>query len=234
MNRIAWLAILLMGSFPANALEEYAAVYEVKSMGFTAISETSLRKIADEAGPVVYEYRSTSKTKGLARLIRRAPAIETSRFRLDDTGFTPLEFHFINGKASDERSNHILFADGKANSTYKGQSVSIDMQAGYVDRVLEQIILRQSLQQGSWQDSFAVVDRNDVDNVAYSSGPTEEVETGLGKMTAVRLLRQKEGSSRSTRIWFAEELGFMPIRIEQLRKGEVTAVATLITYQIIN
>lgn len=234
MNRIAWLAILLMGSFPAHALEEYVAVYEVKSMGFTAQSEISLKKTRDAAGEVVYEYRSTSKTKGLAKLIRRAPAIETSRFRLDDNGFTPLEFHFINGKKSDERSNHIVFADGKASSTYKGKSVSIDMQAGYVDRVLEQIILRRSLQQGKPQERFTVVDRNDVDDVAYSVGPTDVVDTGLGRMTAMSLLRQKEGSSRSTHVWFAEDLDFFPVRIEQLRKGEVTAVATLVSYRVID
>jgi hypothetical protein len=229
---MAWLAILLIGSSPANGLEEYVAVYEVKSMGFTAVSETSLKKVRDDAGSIVYEYRSTSKTRGLARLVRRAPVIETSRFRFDDDGFTPMEFHFINGKASDERSNHIIFADGKANSTYKGESVSMHTQAGYVDRALEQIVLRQGLQQGNWQQRFVVVDRNDVDDVVYSSGPTEDVETGLGKMTAVRLLRQKDGSSRSTRIWFAESLDFLPVRIEQLRKGEITAVATLVSYRL--
>jgi len=232
MNRIAWLAILLIVSSPAHALEEYVAVYEVKSMGFTAVSEISLKEIRDEAGNSIYEYRSTSRTKGLARLVRRAPAIETSRFRADASGFTPIEFHFINGKASDERSNHIVFANGKANSTYKGESVSIDMQEGYVDRVLEQIILRQGLQAGNWQEHFAVVDRNDVGAIDYSAEPAEEVETGLGKMTAVRLLRQKKGSSRSTRIWFAQDLDFFPVRIEQMRKGEITAVATLMTYRV--
>lgn len=234
MYRIAWLATLLVISLPTSALESYVAVYEVKSMGFTAISETTLSRNADGSGNVVYEYRSTSRPKGLARLIRRAPAVEISRFRLEGEQFIPLEFHFVDGKASAERSNHIVFADDKANSTYKGASVSIDLQPGYVDRVLEQIILRQGLREQQVQKRFMVVDRNEVRVIDYTAEPTEEVATALGSMTAVRLLRQREGSSRSTRIWFAKDLDFLPVRIEQMRKGEVTGVATLVSYRLLD
>lgn len=234
MYRIAWLAALLVISLPTSALESYVAVYEVKSKGFTAVSETTLTRKADGSGNVVYDYRSTSRPKGLARLIRRAPAVESSSFRLEGNQFVPLEFHFIDGKASAERSNRIVFAEGKAISTYKGASVSIDLQPGYVDRVLEQIILRQGLRERQLQEHFMVVDRNEVRKIKYTAGPTEEVTTELGTMAAVSLLRQREGSSRSTRIWFAEDLDFLPVRIEQMRKGEVTGVATLVSYRVID
>lgn len=231
MRRIAGLAILLLTSLPALALEGYVAVYEVKSKGLTAISETSLKKTGSAADGAIFEFRSTSKTKGLARLIRRAPAIEISRFRYDGEAFMPLEFHFINGKESDERSNHILFSGSDASSSYKGQSVSIAMKPGYVDRALEQVVVRQSLQDNDFKERLLVVDRNEVREIDYTAEGTGSIDTILGTMQAISLLRQRPGSSRSTRIWYAIQLDYFPVRIEQMRNGEITAVATLVSYR---
>ena len=52
-----------------------------------------------------------------------------------------------------------------------------------------------------------------------------------GRFDAVGIQHQAEGSKRITTLWCAEELGYLPVLIEQSRKGEVKVRAVLRDYQ---
>ena len=59
---------------------------------------------------------------------------------------------------------------------------------------------------------------------------TRQVETKAGTFTAVGIRHQKEGSSRVTTMWCVEALGYLPVIIEQHRKGKLNFRATLVNY----
>jgi hypothetical protein len=59
---------------------------------------------------------------------------------------------------------------------------------------------------------------------------TKKIKTKAGTFDAVGIRHQKEGSSRTTTMWCVEELGFLPVIIEQHRKGKVNFRATLVRY----
>jgi hypothetical protein len=67
--------------------------------------------------------------------------------------------------------------------------------------------------------------------VAFVSNIGEKpVKTKAGRYSAVGIQNQKEGSSRITTMWCVEELGYLPVIIEQHRKGKLKFRASLVSY----
>ena len=62
---------------------------------------------------------------------------------------------------------------------------------------------------------------------------TKKIKTKAGTFEVVGIQHQKEGSSRVTTFWTAEELGFLPVIMEQHRKGKLNFRATLVKYDAI-
>jgi hypothetical protein len=58
----------------------------------------------------------------------------------------------------------------------------------------------------------------------------KEVKTKAGTFLAVGIQHQKEGSSRTTTLWCVKELDYLPVIIEQHRKGKLTFRASLVSY----
>ena len=52
-----------------------------------------------------------------------------------------------------------------------------------------------------------------------------------GRFEATGIQHQAEGSSRITTLWVVEELGYLPVIIEQHRKGKLQVRAVLTDYQ---
>jgi hypothetical protein len=57
-----------------------------------------------------------------------------------------------------------------------------------------------------------------------------KVSTPAGDYTAVGIQHQAENSSRVTTLWCVEELGYLPVVIEQHRKGKLRMRAELSDY----
>ena len=56
------------------------------------------------------------------------------------------------------------------------------------------------------------------------------VQTKAGQFDVVGIEHQKEGSSRKTTLWCAPELDYLPVIIEQHRKGKLKFRASLTNY----
>jgi hypothetical protein len=56
------------------------------------------------------------------------------------------------------------------------------------------------------------------------------VEVPAGRFEVIGIRHQAEGSKRATTLWCAAELGYLPVIIEQHRKGELRVRATLTDY----
>ena len=59
---------------------------------------------------------------------------------------------------------------------------------------------------------------------------TKTVKTRAGKFEVVGIQHQKVGSSRTTTLWCARELDYLPVIIEQHRKGKLNFQALLTSY----
>jgi hypothetical protein len=57
-----------------------------------------------------------------------------------------------------------------------------------------------------------------------------KVDVPAGKFEVIGIQHQAEGSRRVTTLWCAEELDYLPVIIEQHRKGKLRVRATLNKY----
>ncbi len=234
MQRLILLALLLGVWHPAAALDPYRIVYDVKISALRGQIETTLERLPSTAEQAEqYEIKSVTRSKGLAKVLMRDPIVESSRFGVGEEGYRPIEFNFINGKPDHKRSNKITFTADKATSTYKFETVELDLQPGDTDRILEQLQVREALIKGEVPGTYRVVDRNEIDVIEYVAQGTEVLETPLGRLETLKFSRERDGSTRSTHVWFAPELNYQPVRIEQFKDGKSDAVARLKSYQLL-
>lgn len=113
--------------------------------------------------------------------------------------------------------------------TRRGETQSAPLTDGpIIDRLSVTLAVMSALRQGKETMQYRVFDNGRIKNVIFSVQGEDQLDTSLGSLDTVRVLRiNAEGSSRSTITWFAPSLNYVPVKIEQLKRGELVARLTL-------
>lgn len=227
MPMLGLLACSSNGAVAAEAVPTYTATYQVEYKGKDlGTSEFSVRHSADSD---VYEFSSRTVAKGLLKLMSPNPVIERSKFRVTDAGIVPLEFTYEDGSRKGEDNVHIAFDWERRIATVTDSSGrrEIALRAGALDRGSLQVALMRDLATTGRPAHYLVADEEAVKDYVYMEHGETTTATGIGSLATRELMQQREGSSRSTWLWVAPDLGFLPVRIEQRRDGEVQTAFTL-------
>lgn len=232
MQRPLTLALSLLAaqtawSAPDPTVATYTATYRLEYKGKDAgMSEFRVSYIpADD----VYEFTSSTQAKGLLKLARPNPAIDRSRFRLEGNTLRPVEFWYQDGSRSGEDNVHIAF-DWRRRVATIGTAAGrreMELPAAALDRGSLQVALMRDLKIAGQPGRYQLADEDSVASYAYSDNGTATMKTGAGSHETRILTQQREGSSRTTWLWVAPALQFLPVRIEQRRDGEVQTAFTL-------
>ena len=83
---------------------------------------------------------------------------------------------------------------------------------------------------GEPDDTYVLFDVDKMRVANVRNVGTKSFKTRAGSYEAVGIQHQKEGSSRTTTLWCAPELDFLPVVIEQHRKGKLNFRASLTEY----
>ena len=185
--------------------------------------------MTDDDTTATYVFESRTHARGLAKLLRPNAAIERSRFLLQDGLIRPLAFHFEDGSRKGEDNVDIAF-DWDARQAavqFDSGTASLPLEPGVLDRATLQAALMHDLSRGREPGPYTLVDDDALKTYRYSIGERRTVETGAGRFDAVAVTQEREGSSRTTLMWVAPELGHLPVLIEQYRDGEAYMSMTL-------
>ena len=202
-----------------DALEEFQVHLVARYIGFSADVWTHLSATenADE-----YVYEVTTKARGLAKLVRSGTASEKSIFTLTDIGLRPISYHLDDGTKKVENDTDITFDwdAGIARSVYKEEAKDFELTAGMLDRLTADIAAMQKLRSAEEPGSYTLIHRNSIREYGYTSEGKEKISVDAGEFAAVKYKYQRPGSTRHTIIWFAPELGFLPVKAEQFKRGK--------------
>lgn len=230
-----WWAAALIGAAAAQAqgaedptVATYTATYRAEYKGREAgTAEFSVRYLPDRE---VYEFSSRVLAKGLLKLARPHPAVERSHFRVSSGGIQPLEFWYEDGSRSGEDNFHIVFDWERRIATVANAAGRREMALpnSALDRGTLQVALMRDLAAAGTPRTYSLADEDSVADYEYTGNGTGTIETGVGSLPARILTQQRSGSSRTTWLWVAPELEFLPVRIEQRRDGEVQTAFTLV------
>lgn len=103
------------------------------------------------------------------------------------------------------------------------KSIKITLQGGELDRLNHQLLLRCALQAGEEALSYAVVDRDEVENYVYQIIGEEKLDTQLGSLDTVVVRRKRKNNDRVTTIWLAKDLDYLMVKLLQEEKKDAEA-----------
>ena len=83
---------------------------------------------------------------------------------------------------------------------------------------------------GGPDERYVLFDIDEFKTLIVRNVGERTVSTPAGNFQAVGIQHQAENSSRITTLWCVEELGYLPVLIEQHRKGKLRMRAELSNY----
>lgn len=209
------LALPLLASAAAPP-KAFSADYEVRRNDQRiGVGQVSLQRQGDGT----YELMTRSQgTEGLAALagIERE---ERSRLRWTGNGFELLQYR-MQQKAGWKNRNEALTLDAasrRISSRWKDESATYAAPPGVLDAHGATAAIMVALAAGEKGTlSLPIADRRGVDAQTYRVAAPVRLRTAIGTHRAIRVERVRAAASgRITKLWFARELGWLPLRIKQ-------------------
>ena len=226
------VVVALLLAMPAAAepsLTPHTAKYKVKVSVVGGELKTELRRSGDGRYVATHEIRPT----GLSRILARGSIRETSEFVAADDGIRPAKYSSVDSLSSDRENIDINFdwQAGEARGTVNDTFVVSVMEGIAHDRVSIQYELMHDLVNGEPHTEYTLFDIDQLKSVTVSNVGTKTVKTPAGKFEAVGIQHRTTNSKRATTLWCVEELDYLPVMIEQYKKGELRVRAVLVDYK---
>jgi Protein of unknown function (DUF3108) len=200
-----------------DQLKPFEASYTWMWHGLTVAVSTVKLEHRDDT----WTYRSKSEPRGIGRMLSERPTQE-SVLQVTDAGVRPLSYKADDGTSSTKRDADVKFDwdHGHISGVYEDTPVDMPLSPGIQDDLSVQIALMVELLQGRTPEKFSLLSGNSVREYRYSRDGEETLTTPAGTVKTIIYRSEKAGSPSVTRFWCAPSLGYIPLRVEQKRKGE--------------
>jgi len=212
-----------------NVPEPYVATYAATFRGIEGGTLRMELRREEPSGHYIFETRA--KPTALASFFVSRDAFERTTLELAADGLRPIAWEADDGRSGVKKDGKLQFnwQEHTVTGIYEGKPVSLPLQAATGQLQTIQLAAMQKMQAGREPGILAMLNGNQVQEYSYARVGAETLDTRLGRLDTViyESIRQG-GSSRVSRIWHAPSLGYIPVRAEQIRKGKVETVITLI------
>lgn len=161
-------------------------------------------------------YRAVSETHavGLFSLAQRRPGRVTSSGTVDASGLRPKTFDAARGGRDDRR----VQADFDWNARtltlqHDGRNDTVALPPGAQDRLsaMYQFLFLDAEKLRSL--GFAMTNGRKLDQYRYAIGPDTAIDTPLGRLEVIHLVRQHQPGETANEIWLARDHRLMPVKM---------------------
>jgi len=219
--------VLALAARADTSLQPHSAVYKVKISVVSGQLDTEL-KATDDGYVATHVIQPT----GLSRMFSRGSLIETSEFYSSADGVRPIEYSSTD-TISRDRTNAVVRFDwdsGEARGTINGEEILSTMDALAHDRVSIQYELMHDLLNSGSSAEYTMFEIDELRTLHVRNIGKKTIKVPAGRFEAIGIQHQAEGSKRVTTLWCVEELGYLPVVIEQHRLGKLRVRAALSKY----
>jgi Protein of unknown function (DUF3108) len=200
---------------PADAKPvPFVATYTVAWHGISA--GTSTLELS-ETSPQSYLYTSTDTAWGVFRIVFPHALRQSSRFRITAGEVQPLAFEAAG--AGNAVMAQFDWRHGRVTGMAKGKLLDLKLQPGTQDPLSVQIAIMLKLQAGDAPESFWMLNTDEIDRFGYVRHEESTLDTALGKLRTILYTSHAPGSDKTTYLWLAPALEYMPARAEQRVRG---------------
>jgi len=205
----------------------HQAEYKLKISVLGGQLNTELRVTPDG-----YVATHVVKPTGMAKLLASGKISETSEFRSTDDGIRPVNYRSDDSLSRNKTKASIQFnwETGELSGTVDDQAVSSIIEDIAYDRVSIQYELMFDLMNGGPSSQYILFDIDELKTVMVSNIGRRTVKVPAGTFNAIGVQHQAVGSKRITTMWCVEALDYLPVIVEQHRKGKLKMRAVLSSY----
>lgn len=209
-------ALLLAGALSAPAAAAPAPLQSVQARYNLSLNGTPIAVMHETFEVRDGSYRAVSETRavGLFKLVQRRPGRVTSRGKAGPGGLRPLSFDGTRG-TRDPRSVHADF-DWSARTLRLVHDDRIDTAAlppGTQDRLSAMYQFLYLEPEKLDNLAFPMTNGRKLDHYRYAVGPDKAIDTPLGRLAVVHLVKQRAAGDTETEIWLARAHRLMPVKM---------------------
>lgn len=200
----------------------FQAEYKLKKIGMTlGTAKFSLQ----ETAPDTWQYSSSIKPSGIARMFSKDTFAETSSVLFKLGQLTPIGYQYTRtGKKPEVANVSYDWSAKKATFTRNGKARVLNLQDNHQDRYSMVLALMQATAQGKQNMAYQVIDKS-MKLRNYSRKGEAVIKTSLGNQNTIRIVQ--DGGRRQIHYWLSPELNYIPVRIEQFKEGKSQLKLTL-------
>lgn len=225
---VAGLGLLLAQVLGATPPQPFDASFTV-SRNDKALGQMQMKLSGAADGSWLFVSR-TEGNKGLAGFLG-VTIEERSTLRLRNERISTERYRYQQDMIGRHRSRSLeVSADGKIAETDNDDRWQYSSQSPLVDKHAVVLAIAERLSAGA--DSGTVFDvpvasKGKVESWRFLIAGTEEIDTGSGRISTVRVERLRENSERKTVSWHAAAYGFLPVKVEQVEPDGERLVSLL-------
>jgi hypothetical protein len=232
---LSTLAAVLLASTawspPAAAetkLTPHKAEYKLSISVLGGQLNTELKPTADG-----YVATHVIKATGMSRILAGGRIAESSEFNRENDGIRPVSYSSNDTLTRDKIRANITFDwdNSEANGTVNDEQFHAAIEGRAYDRVSIQYELMSDLMNSGASEEYLLFDIDEIKTVSVHNIGQRTVTVPAGKFEAIGVQHQTPGSKRVTTMWCVKELDYLPVIVEQHRKGKLRMRAVLSNYE---
>lgn len=161
-----------------------------------------------------YQLASETRAIGLFALAERRPLRFTSSGRLAGAGLQPLRFEGKRGDADPRQvSAEFDWQAGRLTIMHDGKTENLALAPGTQDRVSLMYQFMFMAPEKLQRLEFTMTNGRKLDRYRYTVSPGVEIDTPLGRMTTLHLVKQHRPDESGTEIWLSLQHRYVPVRV---------------------
>ncbi len=226
---LAGVALARAGTEPPTAPLKpptFVATYSVAWHGITAGRSTLT---LTETAPGEYRYRSVDQAHGLFRLFIPHAISQESLFRLVDGQIQPLHFRSEGGGPPEDV--RFDWHSGRVSGTAKHKQIDLKLEPGTQDPGSVQIALMMAFLAGHPPASFWMLNTDVINRFEFVRRGEATLDTPLGALPTLLYTSHHDKARRTTYMWLAPKLDYLPVRLEQHSGDSVLFALNLLSFK---
>lgn len=220
---LLWLSPVPAGTPGAHGV--FTATYKAK----IKIAGGKVRLTTSQNSDGTYTFNYETIPGKLIRMFTNGDLTETTVFEVIDGRPRTLQYTLINEMGSRPRNGEVRF-DWTANrviGNYKEKSIDTPLPENAVDRAMLQILLMADMRNGELRDRYLAWNKDEFEPMGVERIRRETIELDIGTFETEVLRYWEVNGEAETLIWCADELGYLPVRIEARDEGNKVLEARL-------
>lgn len=228
----AAFALLPLSALAAAAdLEPFEASFTV-SRNDKALGTMRMSLRAGAPG----EWRFTSRTegeKGLASFLG-VTIEENSTLRAGAAGLESIRYDYEQDMVGRHRKRSLKISAGQARENDDDERWSYPVEGPVLDRHAAVLGIASRLAEGASEGTrfeLPVASKGKLEQWRFLIAGTETIDTGRGRIQAVRVERVRDNPDRKTLSWHAIEYAWLPVKVEQTARDGERLVSVLQSFR---